>query len=294
MPALGHRWCYRRLARRTLRVRGNPADREVNTFMSAPLAGKFQDHYEVLGVEPTAELEAIQLAYTRLAQEFHPSQPETGDREKFDAINLAYEVLSQQDLRSTFDKLKGIGTDKGSPKFSGLPFFDSFGRANGLRAALLCVLYERRRQKPFTPSLSVRHVENIVSASLEEMTWVMWYLKERRWVISDDKSSLQITLEGMDFLESNPPSAELVMPWIKPSGLVEPAVAAASAVQIPPAAVSEEPANGLAGFEEVTPASDPLDRVTADNAPEEPVLGSASSTIDDPSRRANLNRILAR
>ena len=47
--------------------------------MSAPLAGKFQDHYEVLGVEPNAELETIQMAYTRLAQELHPNQPETGD-----------------------------------------------------------------------------------------------------------------------------------------------------------------------------------------------------------------------
>src|SRR6266404_9468846 len=101
--------------------------------MSAPLAGKFQDHYEVLGVEPTVELEAIQLAYTRLAQEFHPNQPETGNREKFDAVNLAYEVLSQHDLRSEFDKIKGVSIDNSAPKFSGRPFFDSLGRENGLR-----------------------------------------------------------------------------------------------------------------------------------------------------------------
>ena len=262
--------------------------------MSAPLAGKFQDHYEVLGVEPNAELETIQLAYTRLAQEFHPNQPETGNPEKFDAINLAYEVLSQQDLRCEFDKLKGVSADQGSPKFSGRPFFDSLGRENGLRAALLCVLYDRRRQKPFAPSLSVRHVENIVAASLEEMTLVLWYLKERRWVISDDKSSLQITVEGMDFLEKNPPSAELVMPLIKPSGLMEVAATPESPAQ---------PLSEMDSSEEMYEA-EVLDEAESDYMAsayaafeeeiEEPLPASVSPTLDDPLRRAKLNRILSR
>ena len=111
-----------------------------------------------MGVEPTATSEDIQNAYTRLAQEYHPSNPETGDPEKFEALNLAYEVLSQPDLRSEFDKLKGINRD-GVPKFSGQPFFDSLGYDAGLRAALLSVLYDRRKNKPFQPSLSVRHTE---------------------------------------------------------------------------------------------------------------------------------------
>ena len=185
-------------------------------------------------------------------------------------------MLSQQDLRSEFDKLKGVGTDKGSPKFSGLPFFDSLGREKGLRAALLCVLYDRRRQKPFAPSLSMRHVENIVAASLEEMTLVLWYLKERRWVISDDKSSLQITVEGMDYLESNAPSAELVMPWIKPSGLVAP-VAPASPVPVMPGIVSGEAIYDVVAFDEPT-----SDYIPSDYDMEEARAGGDSPTVEDP------------
>jgi curved DNA-binding protein CbpA len=187
--------------------------------MSAPLAGKFQDHYEVLGIDAKSSTETVQQAYSKAAQKYHPNNPDTGDAEKFQAVNLAYEVLSDPMLRREFDKLKGIGEESGAPKFTGLPFFEALGRETGLRTALLCVLYDRRRTKPFTPSLSMRHLENIISATEEEMSFALWYLKQRGLAATDDKSSLQITVEGMDFLESNRPSPEVVMRFIKPGGM---------------------------------------------------------------------------
>ena len=57
--------------------------------MSAPLAGKFQDHYEVLGLESNAETETIQRVYGDLAKKYHANNPETADKEKFDAVNQA-------------------------------------------------------------------------------------------------------------------------------------------------------------------------------------------------------------
>src|SRR5690606_24334452 len=85
---------------------------------------------------------------------------------------------------------------------------------------LLCVLYDRRRTKPFTPALSMRHLEAIFSASSQELNFALWYLKQKDLVTMDDKSSLQITTEGMDYLVANSPSPNLVMPLIKASGLV--------------------------------------------------------------------------
>jgi curved DNA-binding protein CbpA len=205
--------------------------------MSAPIAGKFQDHYEVLGVETNAEFATIQRVHSELVRKFHPDNLETGDPEKLEAVELAYEVLSQPSLRKEFDKLKGVGEDHSAPKFSGMEFFDAFGRETGLRLALLCVLYDRRRSKPFTPSLSVRHVENILAANNEQLASVLWYLKQRNLVAADDKSSLQITVEGMEYLEKDRPSAETVMPWIKPSGMAAvkaPVAAPASAVPSAP------------------------------------------------------------
>ena len=190
--------------------------------MSSPVAGKFQDHYKVLGIDPHSDSGTIQQAYAKLAQQYHPNNPGTGDGEKFEAVNLAYEVLADPVLRLGFDQLKGVGREEGVPKFSGLLFFDALGREAGLRSALLCVLYDRRRTKPFTPSLSMRNIENTLKATTEELSFVLWYLKQRSLVANDDKSSLQITVEGMDFLENNRPSPELVMPFIRPAALDAP------------------------------------------------------------------------
>src|ERR1051326_6551239 len=141
--------------------------------MSAPLAGKFQDHYQVLDVDPKSNMESIQKAYGRLAQKYNPRNAETGDPEKFEAVNLAYEVLSDPTLRSGFDQVKGGGENKAEPKFSGLEFFAALGHETALRAALLCVLYDRRRLRPFTPGLSPRNVENMLDTTPDGLSFAL-------------------------------------------------------------------------------------------------------------------------
>ncbi len=187
--------------------------------MSAPLAGKFQDHYAVLGIDPKSDSETIQRAYAKLAQKYYPNNSATANAEMFEAVNMAYETLSDPELRGVFDKLKGVGQEESGPKFSGMEFFDALGRDSLLRAAILCVLYDRRRTKPSAPSLSMRHLEVIVEAAETELSSALWYLKQRGLAASDDKSSLQITVDGMDFLESNQPAPEDVMVFIKPAAV---------------------------------------------------------------------------
>lgn len=186
--------------------------------MSAPLAGKFQDHYAILNIDPKASSETLQNAYAKLAQKYHPDNPETGDFQKFEAINLAYEVLSDPDLRREFNKLKGLDQELAA-KFSGAAFFEELGRGVDLRMALLCLLYDRRRNRPFTPSLSMRQLENMLETSSDELNFALWYLKQRNLAMMDDKSSLQITVEGLDLVETSRPSPETVMPLIKPDAV---------------------------------------------------------------------------
>jgi curved DNA-binding protein CbpA len=187
--------------------------------MSAPLAGKFQDHYAVLEIDPKSNSETIQKAYAKLAQKYYPKNPETGNQEMFEAINMAYETLSDPELRGIFDKLKGIGAEDGKPKFSGVAFFEALGREAVLRQVILCVLYDRRSTKPTTPSLSMRHLELIIEATPTEIGSALWYLKQRGLAASDDKSSLQITVDGMDFIEKMKPSAEDILPFIKETAI---------------------------------------------------------------------------
>lgn len=187
--------------------------------MSAPLAGKFQDHYALLGVDPRANAEAIQAAYTALAKKYRPDNPKTGDKDKFDSVNQAYEVLCDPYLRAEFDKIKGIDQEGDSPQFSGLAFFETLGRQTALRVALLSILYDRRHKKPTKPSLSMRHIDGMLDVSNDELNFAAWYLKQRGLAASDDKSNLQITVEGMDFLEKQRPAAEAVMPFLKPASV---------------------------------------------------------------------------
>lgn len=187
--------------------------------MSAPVSGKFQDHYVILGVDPKANSEVIQAAYAKLAAKYHQDNPATGDPEKLEAVNLAYEILCDATLRAEFDKLKGVGQDEDKPKFGGALFFDGLGKQAGLRAAILAVLYERRQWKPYRPSLSMRHLDSMINATNDEINFALWYLKQRGLAASDDKSNLQITVDGMDFLEANRPEPALVLRFIKPSAL---------------------------------------------------------------------------
>jgi curved DNA-binding protein CbpA len=187
--------------------------------MSAPIAGKFQDHYIVLDVDPKSDSATIQRAYSMLAQRYHPTKGTSPSKDKFDEVNLAYETLSDPTLRREFDNLKGIGPGEAPPTFSGMEFFEALGREGALRSALLCLLYDRRRTNPLRPSLSMRQIESMLTVSSEALAFTLWYLKQRSLVRSDDKSSLHITVEGMDYLEHNRPAPKDVMSFVKRSAL---------------------------------------------------------------------------
>jgi hypothetical protein len=237
--------------------------------MSSSVSGKFQDHYILLGVDPLSDSETIQAAYAKLAEKYNPTNKETGDPAKFEAANIAYEVLSDPELRLSFDKIKGVDHEAGCPKFSGAGFFTGLAQSAGLRAAVLCILYDRRRIKSYKPSLSIRHLESMLFAEPEVLNFALWYLKKRALIVNDDKSAMEITVDGMDFLEQSAPTAEMVMRFIKPDAL------SAGQPVITQPAVGNQPASaGQTAASQTSP-----DRRVAERRAGEPVMTALNRAL---------------
>jgi curved DNA-binding protein CbpA len=67
---------------------------------------RFQDHYAVLGVAPSAAPEVIRAAYRVLAQRHHPDRNSQTDGSAMVRLNQAYAVLSCPMRRAEFDLMQ--------------------------------------------------------------------------------------------------------------------------------------------------------------------------------------------
>jgi molecular chaperone DnaJ len=108
-----------------------------------------RDYYEVLGVPRGASSRDIKKAFRQLAQKYHPDVSQEPDAEdRFKEINMAYEVLKDDEKRARYDRFghAGVNGDSGFSGFSGMggmgglddifeEFFTGFtgGRRSGAR-----------------------------------------------------------------------------------------------------------------------------------------------------------------
>ena len=64
-----------------------------------------ESYYELLQVQPTADLEIIQVAYRRLMLRYHPDRNRSPDAEEMAIrLNLALEILTDPGKRETYDR----------------------------------------------------------------------------------------------------------------------------------------------------------------------------------------------
>ncbi|XP_054803592.1 uncharacterized protein LOC129306852 isoform X1 [Prosopis cineraria] len=98
------------------------------------------DYYSTLKVSKNASLQEIKSAYRKLARKYHPDMNKSpGAEEKFKEISAAYEVLSDDEKRSLYDRFgeAGLQGETGvSASASGVDPFDVFdaffGGSDGL------------------------------------------------------------------------------------------------------------------------------------------------------------------
>lgn len=84
-----------------------------------------RDYYEVLGVERTADENAIKKAYRKLAKKYHPDTNKGNPQaeEKFKEATEAYAVLSDSEKRKQYDQF-GFGTDNPDDSYQEFHFED--------------------------------------------------------------------------------------------------------------------------------------------------------------------------
>lgn len=95
-----------------------------------------KNYYSVLGVDKKADQKAIKSAYRKLAMKHHPDKG--GNEAKFKEINQAYETLSDDKKRETYDLYGEAGLNQGVPPQPGQQYnpFGGGRRRGGKSAAI--------------------------------------------------------------------------------------------------------------------------------------------------------------
>jgi curved DNA-binding protein len=67
---------------------------------------KYKDYYAALGVDKSADADAIKKAYRKLARKYHPDVSKEKDaKERFQEVSEAYETLKDTEKRAAYDQL---------------------------------------------------------------------------------------------------------------------------------------------------------------------------------------------
>ena len=90
-----------------------------------------EDYYKILGVSKNASQDEIKKSFRRLAMKFHPDRNDDKNAEsKFKEISEAYDVLSDEEKRSKYNRHGHSAVDGNSARYSNMSsedIFSSFG-----------------------------------------------------------------------------------------------------------------------------------------------------------------------
>lgn len=165
-------------------------------------ATKTLDYYEFLQISPHADFETIHRVYRYLAARFHPDNPDTGDPEKFFLLKSAYDVLSDPDQRSGYDREYETEAPVKTPLSDSVDFMDQVQGELNRRLAVLAVLYYKRRSNPYDPHVSLAEIEQRMGFPRDYLDFTTWYLAKKGYITKADNSDFSLTAEGVDFIET--------------------------------------------------------------------------------------------
>ncbi|NEO57962.1 MAG: J domain-containing protein [Okeania sp. SIO3B5] len=176
----------------------------------------FRNYYQILDVSKDASVDEIKKAYRRLARQFHPDV-NPGDKEseeKFKDINEAYDILSDIEKRTEYDKFirywkpKGIGGRVGIrvPDFRNWDNRDENGRKNEKDSdvsdfsdfnTFVDQLLGRRREirTPVTSTIPKTQASNVYRPGQKKTTYKAAEREVKREIKKDIEARLTLPLE---------------------------------------------------------------------------------------------------
>lgn len=162
------------------------------------------DYYEILQISSNAEPETIHRVYRLLAQRFHPDNNETGDEARFRLIHQAYLTLSDPELRARYDVMyHELRRTRWRAAAAEARPENDFEVEQVTRLTVLEVLYAQRRAEMNDPGIFILDLEELTGRAREHLEFTIWYLVQRQFVKRGDNSRVEITADGMDYLEAN-------------------------------------------------------------------------------------------
>ena len=183
---------------------GTGTEQSVDSATRAGMmeANSFVDYYKIMGVRPDIGTEELNRRFHRLAKRFHPDNPQTGNRERFDLLVEAHNLLNDSAKRTQYDILHKqiVGTTEAYP--ADRNGNDTVGQDVDIQTRLLSVFYNRRRHNIRDPGVPEMELERIFGCKIENLEFHLWYLKAKRWVERLENGMLSITVEGIDHVNS--------------------------------------------------------------------------------------------
>lgn len=131
------------------------------------------DYYKILGITKTASDEEVKKAFRKLAHQHHPDRA-GGNAEKFKKINEAYQILSDKQKRSQYDRFGrvfegGPSAGSGQNPFGDFGFdasnFGDFGNIGDVFDAFFEGLGVKRKKKTYNRGSDI---ELLTEITLEE------------------------------------------------------------------------------------------------------------------------------
>ena len=161
------------------------------------------DYYELLEISAQAAQDTIHRVYRYMAARYHPDNLATGNLEKFTQLTFAYKVLSDPNRRSEYDAQRATRQPTiRNPMSSTIDFMDQGEGDLNRRLAVLAILYYRRRIYPNSPEVSLAEIEERMGFPRDYLDFTTWYLAKKRYITRADNSDFTLTVEGVDFIET--------------------------------------------------------------------------------------------